>query len=145
MVKEARISKYPIIKYLLAGLGLVSMVIGIINIFIPLLPTTPFLLLAAYLWAKSSRRLHKWLMTNSWTGKYLTDIQEKRGISLRTKLFAIISMWVSVLFSTLMLFTNPYIIGSIFVFCLFITYHIVRFPLLKEEKAIIKIEFEEVS
>ena len=62
------------------------MALGIAGIFLPLLPTTPFLLLAAACYVRSSPRLYRWLMNHRWTGEYIRDYREKRGLPLRTKI-----------------------------------------------------------
>ncbi|MDR2823760.1 MAG: YbaN family protein, partial [Prevotellaceae bacterium] len=57
-------------KYLLIVLGVISLAWGVLGIFLPLLPTTPFLLLSAFLFARSSEKLHSWLLNHKILGKY---------------------------------------------------------------------------
>ncbi len=74
------------LKIVYLVLGMVSLILGIIGIFLPLLPTTPFLLLAAWLFSKSSDRFHHWLMTHPRLGPPILDWQKDGVIRLPTKL-----------------------------------------------------------
>ena len=82
-------------KIVLALLGLISLGLGIIGAFLPLLPTVPFVLLSAYLFAKSSDRLHNWLINHRIFGQMIRDFREERGISVWGKVAAIGMMWIS--------------------------------------------------
>ncbi|MGL4308312.1 YbaN family protein [Cetobacterium sp. SF1] len=73
----------------LIGGGL-SLILGTIGIFLPLLPTTPFIILSAFLFERSSERFHKMLIENKIFGKYLRDYMEQKGITLKNKVIAII-------------------------------------------------------
>jgi uncharacterized membrane protein YbaN (DUF454 family) len=73
-------------------LGLLSLGIGIVGIVLPLIPTTGPLLVAAFAFARSSDRLHDWLMNHPRFGKFITDFREGRGIPLKTKVTAVIAM-----------------------------------------------------
>jgi uncharacterized protein len=84
-------------------LGTLSLGMGIIGIFVPLLPTTPFILLTAYLYARSSPQLYKLLLTNKVFGKYLDNYRQGRGIPLITKIISISLLWLSILYSNFFL------------------------------------------
>jgi len=86
-------------KILLAAFGLISLVLGIIGIFVPLLPTTPFLLLSAALFSKSSTRLYAWLLNHRVFGKYIKSYREDKSIPLKVKVSALVLLWVSISFS----------------------------------------------
>jgi len=73
-------------------LGLVFLGIGIVGVFLPLIPTTGPLLLAAFAFARSSERLHHWLVNHPRFGKFISDFQAGRGIPIRTKIVAIVAM-----------------------------------------------------
>ena len=75
-------------------LGFVFLGIAALGIFLPLLPTTPFVLLAAACFAKSSERMHRWILANGTFGPMVRDWEEKRCISRRVKVIAITSMLV---------------------------------------------------
>lgn len=80
-------------KILLIFLGTISLGLGILGIFIPGLPTTPFLLLTAALYVRSSKRLYQKLITNKILGRYIQNYTEKRGITNRVKIYSIGIMW----------------------------------------------------
>lgn len=79
---------------LLISCGYISVALGVFGIFLPLLPTTPFLLLAAYFFGKSSDKIHNWLLSNKWFGNYIRNYQTGKGIPLHSKITAIFSMWL---------------------------------------------------
>jgi uncharacterized membrane protein YbaN (DUF454 family) len=83
-------------RYLLITLGTICLAIGIVGIFTPILPTTPFLLLAAFCYLRSSQRFHSWLMNNRVFGGYIRSYTEGRGIPLKVKLFTISLLWVTI-------------------------------------------------
>ncbi|HWL27773.1 MAG TPA: YbaN family protein [Burkholderiaceae bacterium] len=87
------------IKILFNIVGTVAVVLAIIGIFVPLLPTTPFLLLASACYLRGSDRLHRWLLGNRLFGQYLANIGSGRGIPLRAKITALIFLWSSLLVS----------------------------------------------
>ena len=82
-------------KLLLNLIGVLAVVLGLIGIVVPLLPTTPFLLLAAACFARGSQRLHGWLLNNRLFGSFLRDYEQGRGIPARAKAIALLMMWGS--------------------------------------------------
>lgn len=85
-------------KIFLAILGCAAFVLGVVGIFVPLLPTTPFLLLAAALWVRSSPRLYEWLLAHRCFGGYIRNFRENRAIPLRAKVVSIALMWGTMLY-----------------------------------------------
>jgi uncharacterized membrane protein YbaN (DUF454 family) len=85
-------------KYLMMAAGALCVVLAVFGIFLPLLPTTPFLLLAAFLFARSSSSFYNWLITNRWFGEYIRNYREGRGIPLRQKISTIAVLWVTIAF-----------------------------------------------
>ncbi len=83
-------------KSLLAFLGVVSLALGVAGIFLPLLPTTPFLLLAAWLFVRSSPRLYAWLMNHPQLGEYIRNFRENRAIPLRVKVVSVSLVWLTI-------------------------------------------------
>lgn len=83
-------------RYALISTGIISLLIGIIGIVLPLLPTTPFLLLSAACFARSSDRFYRWLINHPWFGQYIQDYRSGRGIPLRVKLVTIGMLWLSI-------------------------------------------------
>jgi uncharacterized protein len=87
------------VRALLWIAGSVSLVLGVIGIVLPGLPTTPFILLAAACYAKASPRLHQWLLNHRWFGPMLRDWESDHSLTKRTKTIAVVSMLVMVSFS----------------------------------------------
>ena len=86
-------------KALFIFLGMVSLVIGAVAIVIPGIPTTPFLLLAAALFMRSSDRLYQKVISNKIVGPYIREFRENKGMTRRTKIHAIGTMWVMIAIS----------------------------------------------
>jgi uncharacterized membrane protein YbaN (DUF454 family) len=83
-------------RRLLIGAGTLSTGLGIIGIFVPILPTTPFLLLAAACYIRSSERFYQWLTNNRVFGAYVRNYIEGRGMPTRTKIFTILLLWLTI-------------------------------------------------
>ncbi|MDZ7777454.1 MAG: YbaN family protein [Bacteroidales bacterium] len=94
------------IKALLIISGSVSLGIGILGIFVPGLPTTSFLLLTAYLWARSSNRLYNKLLNNKYLGPYITEFRKNKGMTLQQKIYSIAMMWTMIGISTYFFIEN---------------------------------------
>lgn len=84
-------------KYLFISLGVLCVVIGVAARFIPLIPTTPFILLAAYLFARSSPRMYQKLLDNKLTGAIIRNVNS--GLSLKARLVSISFMWLMICIS----------------------------------------------
>jgi hypothetical protein len=80
-------------KWLLMSLGILAMVVGLIGVVVPLLPTTPFLLLAAACFVRSSDTMYGWLISNRLFGGFIRDYREQRGVSARAKIVALALLW----------------------------------------------------
>jgi uncharacterized membrane protein YbaN (DUF454 family) len=106
---NVKVKKGKIVRGLLIIAGTLSLSFGIIGIFLPILPTTPFLLLAAACYMRGSEHLHKWLLENRWFGEYIRNYRAGRGIPMRTKAIAIAFLWAAILYSTF------FVVGEIFI------------------------------
>ncbi len=91
------------VKILLILLGSVSLLLGLVGIVIPGLPTTPFLLLAAALYFSGSQRLYEALLRNRILGGYIRDFRERKALPLLTKVSSIGIMWAMIILSTIFL------------------------------------------
>lgn len=96
---KPRTSRSRLVRYLLQGIGWLSVALGVMGIFLPVLPTTPFLLLAAACFVRSSPRFYHWLVDHPRLGPWIRDYVEGNGIPLKGKIYAIGLMWVSIGFS----------------------------------------------
>jgi uncharacterized membrane protein YbaN (DUF454 family) len=99
VTRQVHENRNPAIRYALLTVGWLSVVLGVVGIFLPVLPTTPFLLLAAACFARSSERFYNWLVNHPKLGPWIRDYLEGNGIPLKGKVYAIGLMWVSISFS----------------------------------------------
>ena len=83
-------------KGILIFIGTVCVGLGVLGMFLPLMPTTVFLLLAAYCYSRSSETFHNWLMNNRFLGKYISSYKSGKGISVSQKISTISLLWVSI-------------------------------------------------
>ena len=79
--------------------GTLFLLVGILGVVLPLLPATPFFLLASACYVRGSQALHSRLMSHKYLGTYITNIQEHRGMPLKAKIMTIAVLWASLLFS----------------------------------------------
>ena len=87
-------------KTILISIGNISVALGVIGIFVPLLPTTPFLLLAAACYIRSSKRLYSWLINHKWLGDYIKFYREHRAITIQAKIITLIVLWSVISYTT---------------------------------------------
>lgn len=117
MVKDedVKIVNMPAIyRYFYFGAGLLLVATGVIGIFLPLLPTTIFLILASYCFVKSSPKTNEWLSNHKILGAYLKNYQDKSGLAVKTKVFNITFLWLMILTSAYF-FTDELFIGLILI------------------------------
>ena len=103
----------PLLKITLNIIGSISVILAIAGVFLPLIPTTPFLLLASACYLKGSKRLHARLMNNRLFGKYLENIEQKKGMPLKGKVITLATLWASILFSVF--FVGGIVVKSILI------------------------------
>lgn len=84
-------------KWLLTVLGLVSLGLGILGIFLPVLPTTPLLLLAAALFLRSNKALYDWLLNHPKLGPYIRNFMVNKSIPLKIKIISVSMVWITLL------------------------------------------------
>ncbi len=90
-------------KILYIFVGTLSLVLGVTGIFLPVLPTTPFLLLASVCYLKSSKRMYNWLINNKVLGSYIYSYMNYKAVSKNTKTGAIIFLWITLSISILLI------------------------------------------
>jgi uncharacterized membrane protein YbaN (DUF454 family) len=86
-------------KVLLTIAGCIALALAVAGLFLPLLPTTPFLLLASACFVRGSKRLHRWLHANRLFGVYLQNYEEHRAIPRKAKICALVLLWGSMSYS----------------------------------------------
>jgi uncharacterized membrane protein YbaN (DUF454 family) len=84
-----------IVRVLLFSAGSISVVLGAVGIFLPLLPTTPFLLLAAACYVRSSDRFYSWLVSHPVLSKYILAYLDGQGIPRKAKYYTLLVMWLT--------------------------------------------------
>lgn len=106
--------------------GSISVALGIAGILVPVLPTTPFLLLAAFCYARSSERFHQWLLTRPWFGQYIYNYRHRRGILFRDKVVTLVVLWLTL--GVTVVYAEPawWVQLSLAVVGLGVTTHVVR-------------------
>jgi uncharacterized membrane protein YbaN (DUF454 family) len=118
------------LRYCLIVIGWLSVVLGVIGIFLPLLPTTPFLLLAVSCFAKSSQRFHDWLLNQPQLGPYIHMYLDGKGIPVKAKAYILIALWFTISTSALF-FVKPVALKFLlFAIASGVTIHILRMPTL---------------
>lgn len=112
--------------------GTISLVLGIVGIILPLLPTTPFLLLATACFYRGSKKMHNWLLNHKIFGKYIKDYIEKNAISARIKSKAISVLWITIGI-TFVFFTDLlYLRIVLLVIAIGVTTHLVKLDTLED-------------
>ena len=107
-------------------IGMISTAIGIIGIFLPILPTTPFLLLAAYCFARSSQKFYLWLNTNRLCGEYIRNYRERKGILLKHKILTILFLWLTIGCSVIFFVTIIWIKILLLIIAISVSIHLMR-------------------
>lgn len=113
-------------------IGTISLILGIIGIFLPLLPTTPFLLLTAAMYFRSSPRLYNWLIQQKYLGSYIRNFREHKAIPLHAKIVPVSLVWISLSYCAI--WVVPYLWTGILFLILAggTTWHILSYKTLKK-------------
>ncbi len=120
-------------KYLLITLGSIALLLGFVGIFLPLLPTTPFLLLAAALYFRSSKRLYDWLMNHPRLGVYIKNFREYNAIPLRIKIISVTLVWLTLLNCALFVAEVWWLRLFFVLLAVAISIHILHYKTLKDQ------------
>lgn len=129
--KKIKVKKF--IRVLLIACGTLCVVLGVLGIFVPVLPTTPLLLLAAICYARSSERFYHWLLNNRWFGEYIKNYREGRGIPLRIKILTLIALWLTIGFATLRVVSVWWVQFILLGVAVGVTIHLVRITTFKRD------------
>ncbi|MBO7260580.1 MAG: YbaN family protein [Bacteroidaceae bacterium] len=108
-------------------LGSIFLTLGVIGIFLPVLPTTPFLLLTAYCYYRGSEKMYSWLMNHPKFGPHITLFREQRIIPRKTKIYILTLLWVSLLFCSYIL-TPIWLKALMIIIAISVTIHILSYP-----------------
>lgn len=124
--------RHRITKAFLIAAGTISLALGAIGIVLPILPTTPFLLLSAACYCRSSDRLYKWLLTNKWFGEYIKNYREGKGVPLKTKIIALTVLWATIAYSAFFFMRILEVQLILLAVAVAVSVHILRLPTFKK-------------
>jgi uncharacterized membrane protein YbaN (DUF454 family) len=133
-VKSKKSGKFSnqFFKWILITAGTIFIGLGILGIFLPILPTTPFLLLSAACYARSSQRFYNRLMNNRWFGTYIKNYPEGRGVPFKVKVFTISFLWITMLASVFFIISNFLIEIILIIIAIGVTIHILTITTIKQ-------------
>ena len=118
-----RPSRHRLVRWFFIGLGSLLVAVGVLGIFLPLLPSTVFFLMAAGCYGKSSPGAYRWLTTNRWFGKELREYREEKGATVRSKVLSITMLWIGIGLSGYLI-GNPWIQLPLVVVALGVSAHL---------------------
>ncbi|WP_430459554.1 YbaN family protein [Thalassolituus sp. LLYu03] len=125
--------RHPLLRMLVFVCGWLSVVLGVIGIFLPVMPTTPFLLLAAACFIRTSPRFYQWLIAHPHLGKYLIYYLDGKGMPKKAKVYTLLLMWTSLLL-TAFVFTDRTMLKILLpLIGLGVSIYILRLPTLEPE------------
>ncbi|MBL7126230.1 MAG: YbaN family protein [Dehalococcoidales bacterium] len=121
-------------RRLLIAAGTISAAIGIVGIFVPLLPTTPFLLLAAACYLRSSQKFYGWLLNNRFIGAYLRNYLQGKGMPRKIKIITVLLLWVTITCSIIFAVQGLIIRVLLLVVAIGVSIHILLIKATEENK-----------
>lgn len=121
-------------KVIYTVLGSISLALGIAGVFLPLLPTTPFMLLTAWLYCKSSPRLYGWLMSHPYLGPYIRNYRDRRAITLSGKILSVALVWITILFCIVFVVDPLWLKIGLAAIPIGVTWHILSFRTLRRDE-----------
>lgn len=119
-------------KSLYVTAGSFFLALGCIGTILPILPTTPFLLLSAACYYKSSERMHRWILNNRWFGNYIRNYKEGKGLSLRAKVFTLALLWLFISYSAFFIVNMFFIQAVLFLIAFGVSLHIATLPTFRQ-------------
>ncbi|NCC98773.1 MAG: DUF454 domain-containing protein [Bacteroidia bacterium] len=114
-------------KYVYMFFGTISLCLGIIGIALPVLPTTPFLLLTAWLYFRSSPKLYQKLMNSKYFGTYIKSFREDKAIPLHAKIISISLLWITISYSAICILEELWLRILLFTIAIAVSIHILSF------------------
>ena len=113
-------------------LGSISLVLGTLGVFLPLLPTTPFYLLTAWLYMRGSPKMYDKVMSNKYFRTIIQDFQEDKSIPLKTKIIIVSMLWCTILISAFFAVYAWWLRLLLFAIAIGVTVHILSFKTKKK-------------
>ncbi len=125
---------HPILRPLVLALGWVSTALGVAGMFLPVLPTTPFLLLAAACFIRTSPKFYNWLVAHPKLGRYLVYYLDGKGVPLKAKIYTLLVLWGSIILTAFVLLNSFYVRCILPLIGLGVSVYIYSLPTLQLEK-----------
>lgn len=125
-------SIFASMKILYTIVGTTSLILGIIGIFLPLLPTTPFLLLTAAMYFRSSPRLYYWLIQQKYLGSYIRNFREHKAIPLHAKIVSVSLIWITLSYCAIWILPYIWVRILFLIIAISTTWHIVSYKTLEQ-------------
>ena len=118
-------------KFILTILGFIALGLGVLGAFVPVLPTTPFLLLSAALFLRSNKKLYEWLLNHHRLGTYISNFMVHKAIPLRVKVVSISVLWITLLYCAVFI-SQHWALRVLFIaIAIGVTIHILSYKTLK--------------
>lgn len=121
-------------KNLFLFLAWFFVLLGVVGIVVPILPTTPFLLLAVWLFSKSSQRFHQWILNHKILGEYVRSYQNGEGVSVKIKIRTILLLWLAIFVSMYFVWDTVWLVIMLFVIAVLVSIHILMIKARKHIK-----------
>jgi uncharacterized membrane protein YbaN (DUF454 family) len=120
-------------RHVYVAAGTVCLGLGILGIVLPLLPTTPLLLLAAACYARGSERFYHWLLNHRWFGPHIRNYRDGAGIPLRAKVTAVTLVWATILLAVVFAVELPWVRVLLIAIAAGISAYLLRLPTLRRK------------
>lgn len=117
-------NRHRLVRWFFIILGSLLVGIGVLGIFLPLLPSTVFFLLAAGCYGKSSPGAYRWLTTNRWFGQHLRDYREERGATVAAKVYSVGSLWLGIGLTEYFFIENIWVRGTLLAVAVAVSIHL---------------------
>ena len=121
-------------RYLYRLAGIISFGLGMLGVVLPLLPTTPFLLLSVWCYARSSEKLYYWLIYHRIFGEFIRNYRDKKGIPLKIKIWVLTLLWGTISYSAFVVVDLVWVKILLMIIAIGVSIHILQFPTLKKAK-----------
>lgn len=120
-------------RWFLVAAGTVAFGVALLGVFVPLLPTTPFLLLAAGCWMRGSQRLYDWLLHHDWFGDYVRNYVEYRAVRPRVRVVTLVLLWGVIGATALLAVGSWWMRALLAVVALGVTWHLLQLKSLRPD------------
>ena len=130
-----KIIQNSLLRSFVFGFGWFSVVLGVIGIFLPVMPTTPFLLLAAACFLRTSPKFYQWLVKHPKLGRFIVYYLDGKGMPVRAKIYILILLWFSICFTSFVVLDHPIVRIVLPTIGVLVSVYILRQPTLELVKS----------